>query len=149
VLVVEDPGHKPTVLDPQTRLELARLAFGDLSATEIRLDDHAYTVDLLREGQFEDAVFVIGADQWAVFDTWKEPEEILGLIPVAVAARPGEPVPVGEVQVFEIEQLPIASRDVRERIARGEPIDDVVPAAVAREIERRGLYSGAPGPGAD
>jgi nicotinate-nucleotide adenylyltransferase len=149
VLVTENPGHKPTVLDPPTRLELARLAFGDLPATEVRLDDHAYTVDLLRDEPFEDAVFVIGADQWAVFDTWKEPEEILRLIPVAVAARPGEPVPAGDVQVFEIEQLPIASRDVRERIARGEPIDDVVPAAVAREIERRWLYAGAPGPGAD
>ncbi len=133
------------MLDAQTRLELARLAFGDLPAAELRLDDHAYTVDLLRDERFEDAVFVIGADQWAVFDTWKEPDEILRLIPVAVAARPGEPVPAGEAQVFEIEQLPIASRDVRERIARGEPIDDVVPAAVAREIERRGLYSGAPG----
>jgi nicotinate-nucleotide adenylyltransferase len=149
VLVAENPGHKPTVLDPQTRLELARLAFDDLPATEVRLDDHAYTVDLLRDEQFEDAVFVIGADQWAVFDTWKEPNEILRLIPVAVAARPGEPIPAGDVQAFEIEQLPIASRDVRERIARGEPIDDVVPAAAAREIERRGLYSVAPGPGAD
>jgi nicotinate-nucleotide adenylyltransferase len=144
VLVTETPGHKPTVLDPGTRLELARLAFGDLPATEIRLDDHAYTVDLLRDERFEDAVFVIGGDQWAVFDTWKEPQEILRLIPVAVAARPGQPVPAGDVQVFEIEQVPIASRDVRERIARGEPIDELVPAAVAREIEQRGLYSGAP-----
>jgi nicotinate-nucleotide adenylyltransferase len=145
VLVTEKPGHKPTMLGPATRLELARLAFGDLPATEIRLDDHAYTVDLLRDEHFEDAVFVIGADQWAVFDTWKEPQEILRLIPVAVAARPGQPVPAGDVQVFDIEQLPIASRDVRERIADGEPIDELVPAAVAREIERRGLYSGAPG----
>jgi nicotinate-nucleotide adenylyltransferase len=144
VLVTEKPGHKPTVLDPATRLELARLAFADLPTTEIRLDDHAYTVDLLRDERFEDAVFVIGADQWAVFDTWKEPQQILRLIPVAVAARPGQPVPAGDVQVFEIEQLPVASRDVRERIARGEPIDELVPAAVAREIERRGLYSGDP-----
>ena len=34
---------------------------------------------------------MLGADQWAVFDTWREPEEILRLIPVAVAARPGSP----------------------------------------------------------
>jgi nicotinate-nucleotide adenylyltransferase len=143
--VTERPGHKPTVLDAATRLELARLAFRDLPNTEVRLDDHPYTVDLLRDETFEDGVLVIGADQWAVFDTWKEPQEILGLIPVAVAARPGQPVPAGDVQVFEIEQLPIASHDVRERIARGESIHDVVPTAVAREIERRGLYSEAPG----
>jgi nicotinic acid mononucleotide adenylyltransferase len=144
VLVIANPGHKPTVLDAATRLELARLAFGDLPETEVRLDDHPYTVDLLRDEHFEDAVFVLGADQWAVFDTWKEPEEILRLIPVAVAARPGQPMPAGGVQVFEIEQLPIASSELRERIAHGEPIDQLVPAPVAREIERRGLYGRAP-----
>jgi nicotinate-nucleotide adenylyltransferase len=144
VLVTANPGHKPTVLDAPTRLELARLAFRDLPDTEVRLDDHPYTVDLLRDEHFEDAVFVLGADQWAVFDTWKEPEEILRLIPVAVAARPGQPTPAGGVQVFEIEQLPIASSELRERIARGEAIDQLVPAPVAREIERRGLYGRAP-----
>jgi nicotinate-nucleotide adenylyltransferase len=144
VIVTANPGHKPTVLDPATRLELARLAFGELPNTEVRLDDHPFTVDLLRDEHFEDAVFVLGADQWAVFDTWKEPEEILRLIPVAVAARPGQPVPAGDVQVFEIEQLPITSSELRERIARGERIDELVPAPVAREIERRGLYGRVP-----
>jgi nicotinate-nucleotide adenylyltransferase len=144
VIVTANPGHKPTFLDPATRLELARLAFADLPNTEVRLDDHPFTVDLLRDEHFEDAVFVLGADQWAVFDTWKEPEEILRLIPVAVAARPGQPVPTGEVHVFEIEQLPIASSELRERIARGAPFDQLVPAPVAREIERRGLYGRPP-----
>jgi nicotinate-nucleotide adenylyltransferase len=145
VLVVADPGHKPTELDPQTRLELVRLAFGHLQRTEIRLDDHAYTVDLLRDEQFQDALLVIGADEWAAFDTWKEPAEILRLISVAVARRPGQPEPEGDVEVFPIDQLEISSREIRERIERGEPIDDLVPAVVAREIERRGLYSRARG----
>jgi nicotinate-nucleotide adenylyltransferase len=144
VLVTANPGHKPTVEEPATRLELARAAFEGIPDTEVRLDHHPYTVDLLRDEQFKDAVFVLGADQWAVFDTWKEPEEILRLIPVAVAARPGQPVPSGDVQVFEIEQLPISSSELRERIASGEPIDQLVPAPVAREIERRGLYGRAP-----
>jgi nicotinate-nucleotide adenylyltransferase len=144
VLVSERPGHKPTVLDAETRLELARLAFAELPNVEVRLDPHPYTVDLLRAEPFDDAVLLIGADQWAVFDTWKEPAEVLRLIPVAVAARPGQPLPGGDVRVFEIEQLPIASTDVRKLIADGEPLDDLVPAPVAREIERRGLYGRAP-----
>lgn len=144
VLVTENPGHKPTVLDAPTRLELARLAFGDLPDTEVRLDEHRYTVDLLREERFQDSVLVIGADQWAVFDTWKEPEEIVRLIPIAVAARPGQPVPGGDVRVFTIEQVPIASSEIRKRIADGEALDEVVPAPVAREIERRSLYGRTP-----
>jgi nicotinate-nucleotide adenylyltransferase len=144
VLVAERPGHKPTVLDPETRLELARLAFGDLPGVEVRLDPHPYTVDFLRAERPEDAVFVVGADQWAVFDTWKEPDEVLRLIAVAVAARPGQPAPSGDVRVFEIAQLPIASTEVRKRIEDGEPLDALVPDRVAREIEQRGLYGRGP-----
>jgi nicotinate-nucleotide adenylyltransferase len=90
-------------------------------------------------------VFVIGADEWAAFDTWREPDEVRRLIPLAVAARPGEARPEGGVEVFEIEQRPISSSDLRGRLQRGEPVDGLVPAAVAREIERRGLYGRRPG----
>jgi nicotinate-nucleotide adenylyltransferase len=145
VLVSERPGHKPTVLDAATRLELTRLAFEDVAGVEVRLDPHPYTVDLLRAEPFEDAVLVIGADQWAAFDTWKEPEELLRLIPVAVAARPGQPVPERAVRSFEIDQHAVSSSDIRAKVAAGEPIDELVPSPVAREIERRGLYAGTPG----
>lgn len=145
VLVAANPGHKQAELDAETRLSLARLAFAGLPNTDVRLDEHAYTVDYLRDERPEDAVFVIGADQWATFDTWREPDEIKRLIPIAVAARPGEHQPRGEVEVFEIAQHPISSSDVRERVGRGQPIGDLVPAAVAREIERRSLYAGRRG----
>ena len=141
VLVVANPGHKPSVLDAETRLALAHAAFGSLLNAEVRLDHHPYTVDLLRDERFDDAIFVLGGDEWAAFDTWKEPEEVKRLIPLAVASRPGELEPA-DVTVFPIEQRPISSRDIRARIARGEPVDDLVPPAVAREIERRGLYGG-------
>ena len=143
VLVVASPGHKETELDAATRLDLARRAFGDLPNTEVRLDEHAYTVDFLRDERPEDAVFVIGADEWDAFATWREPEEIRRLVPLAVATRPGEPEPQGGVEVFEIDQRPISSSEVRKRLARGEPVDDLVPAAVARAIERQGLYGTA------
>ena len=140
VLVAERPGHKPAVLDADARLELARLAFASLPNTEVRLDDHPYTVDLLRDEQFEDAVFVIGADEWAAFETWKKPDEVRRLIRVAVAARPGETRPGNDVEVVDIEQRAVSSQEIRARRERGEPVGELVPAPVAREIERRGLY---------
>jgi nicotinic acid mononucleotide adenylyltransferase len=36
--------------------------------------------------------------------------------------------------------VPVSARDLRERLARGEPLDGLVPEAVAREIEAHGLY---------
>lgn len=145
VLVSERPGHKPTVADPETRLELARLAFQGLPEADVRLDPHPFTVDFLRDEGPQDAVLVIGADQWAAFDTWRDPEEVKRMIPIAVAARPGQAAPRGPVRTFEIEQRPISSREIRAKVAAGEPIDDLVPPLVAREIERRGLYAGGRG----
>ena len=44
------------------------------------------------------------------------------------------------VEFFEIQPLPISSREIRARVAQGEPIDDLVPPAVAKLIEELGLY---------
>jgi len=96
-------------------------------------------------------VFLIGADEFGDFLDWKDPNGVLELAPVAVATRPRssqarldrvlERLDHPErVRFFEIEPLPIASRDVRGRAARGEPIDDLVPPGVAAEIAKLGLY---------
>ena len=85
-----------------------------------------------------------GADQLADFPTWKEPEAVLGLARLAVAARPGftptDPTP--GITFFEMEPTPISSTEIRRRVAAGESIDGFLPPAVAAEIERLGLYRG-------
>ncbi len=44
------------------------------------------------------------------------------------------------VRFFDLEPLPIASRELRARLERGEDVRDLVPAAVWELIERAGLY---------
>jgi nicotinic acid mononucleotide adenylyltransferase len=39
-----------------------------------------------------------------------------------------------------MEPVPISSSEIRRQVARGEPIDGLVPPPVAAEIERLGLY---------
>lgn len=141
VLVAERPGHKGVVADAATRLRLAELALGRFG--EVRLDDHGYTVDFLRDARLDRPYFVIGGDEWESFATWKEPDEVRRLARIAVGARPGHPAPEGDVEVIRIVQHPVSSREIRARVAAGEPIDDLVPVEVAREIERLGLYSDA------
>ena len=138
VLVAERPGHKEVVADARSRLRLAELALGRYG--DVRLDDHAYTVDFLRDAGLDDPVFVLGADEWAAFAGWKEPDDVRRLARIAVGARPGFPPPAGGVEVVEIDQWPISSSEIRDRVAAGEPIGDLVPAEVAAEIERHGLY---------
>ncbi|HZO61758.1 MAG TPA: nicotinate-nicotinamide nucleotide adenylyltransferase [Gaiellaceae bacterium] len=142
VVVAADPGHKEVHAPAEDRLELARLAF---PGREVVLDGHARTVDLLRERRWPDPVFLIGADEYLDFPTWKEPETVLELARLGVATRPGftlpEPPPE-RVAFFEIEPLPVSSREIRALVARGKPIDGLVPAAVAAAIAGRGLYHG-------
>lgn len=151
VLVVVEPGHKPAELAFQQRFELARLAFSDLPRTEIHPEGHARTVEALRAHRFADAVFFIGADEFADFLSWKDPDGVLELTRLAVATRPGYPrdrlesVLAGlerpdRVEFFEIPAVDASSRDIRARLRRGQPVDGLVPDEVAREIEVVGLY---------
>lgn len=148
VLVVADPGHRRVHSAADVRLALARLAFPE---HDVELDEHARTVDLLRVRRFDDPVFLIGADQLVDFPSWKEPDAVLELACLGVATRPDYPRQALEavraelsrpdrVVFFEIDPVPVSSTDVRARVARGEAVDDLVPAVVAAEIERLGLY---------
>ena len=152
VLVVADPGHKLATLPAVTRLELARLAFADVPEAVVELDRHARTVDSLEERRLEDAVFILGADELADFERWKDPGRVLELVRLGVAMRPGtthdefEAVrrrlsAPDQVVAFEMEPIPISSSEIRGRVARGQPIDDLVPPAVAEAISRLGLYA--------
>ena len=150
VVVVADPGHKNVHCPAETRLALAQAAFPDRA---VELDRHARTVDMLRAGRWDDPVFLIGADEFAAFPAWKEPDAVLELARLGVASRPGYPrerleeVLAGlsrpdRVLFFEIDPAPVSSSEIREKVARGEPIDGLVPPAVAAEIAGRGLYRG-------
>jgi nicotinate-nucleotide adenylyltransferase len=151
VLVAADPGHKPAELDFPRRFDLARLAFAGLPRTEVVPDEHPRTIDLLRAESFDDPIFLVGADQFTDFLSWKEPDAVLEQTRLGVATRPGFPrerfEPVlsrlerpERIEFFEIPPVDVSSRDLRRRLSEGEPIEGMVPSAVAREIEVAGLY---------
>ena len=140
IWVEEHPGHRGVVADSETRLKMARAAFPDL---EVRLDPHPFTAEAVRGG--EEALFVVGADQAAEFHRWKDPEAVLQWVKLAVGTRGGFEIPDlsrwgDRVVPFELASPQVSSSEVRERVAAGETIDDLVPPAVARLIEELGLY---------
>lgn len=159
VRVIEHPGHKEVAAPSQIRLRLAELAFAPLDETEIALDPFARTVDSLEALGLDDPVFLIGADEFADFRTWKQPERVLELAHLGVATRPGvdrgglEEVLASlerpdRVTFFEIEPLAVSSSDIRARVASGAPIAGLVAPAVEAEIARLGLYRRVDRPGA-
>ena len=116
-------------------------------------------------------VLVIGEDQYAGFDTWNDWRELLDLVTLAVAGRsiahgsPADPAgtrvspeagpasdgsapnrdshpPSIPYETISLPAMAVSSTGIRERIAGGLPIDDLVPPRVARYIESHGLYRG-------
>ena len=148
VLVAANPEHKQVATPADDRLALARAAFpGD----EVLLDEHRRTVDMLRADDWPSPLLLVGADQLAAFHNWKEPDAVLDIARVGVATRPGFGLEElaealeqlgrpDRIELFEIEPWPVASRELRARVARGESLDGLVPPEVAEEIARRGLY---------
>jgi nicotinate-nucleotide adenylyltransferase len=153
VLVVAQPGHKPVNTPVEERLPLACAAFAGVPHAEVRREERPYTVDSLRAEGFdpETTVFLVGADEFADFLTWKAPDEVLELARLGVATRPGYPrerlEPVlatlrrrDRVELFEIPEVDVSSTDLRDRLGHGEPADRLLPPAVARLVVERGLY---------
>jgi nicotinate-nucleotide adenylyltransferase len=148
VLVSERPAHRVVHASAEDRLALARAAF---PADDVRLDPYPRTVELLRAELFDDPIFVVGADQFSGFLSWSESAEVLERTRLAVATRPGfqraeldavlaQIDRPERVVFFEIEANSAASTDVRALAAAGEPLENLVPPAVARLIQERGLY---------
>ena len=154
VLVSRDAEHKEVETPADVRLRLARAAFPD---DDVRLDDHARTIDTLRaHPDWADPVFLIGADEFCDFLSWKEPNGVLEHARLAVATRPGFPrerldevlaslEQPDRVLFFEIEPTPVASRELRDRLARGEDVSADLPSGVADIIRTERLYSAARG----
>ncbi|WKB52530.1 nicotinate-nucleotide adenylyltransferase [Eleftheria terrae] len=152
--------HKARVLAPaEHRVAMAKLAVEgergfEVSTCEVERSGPSYTIETVRELQAREPgpaqwLLVIGQDQYAGFDRWHGWTELLQRVTLAVAGRAGvEPAP-GAVLAghpHAIEQLPlpamsISSTEVRSRVARGEPVDALVPGSVARYIAQHRLYS--------
>ena len=161
------PPHKQEtrISDGKHRLEMARLAAAgnpalDACDIELRRGGVSYTVETLRtlheENPGDELVLLVGGDSLADLPTWRELGEILALAELAVAYRPGTPAPdfsrlAGLVSaerlaamsqaVIEMPLIEIAARDVRRRVAQGQSIRYLVPAAVEAYIQAHDLYA--------
>ncbi len=117
------------------------------SAIEFVLPRPSYTIDTLRaleQERGDDMEFsvVMGGDLAEQLPRWKEWETLLQRYPIYMYPREGvTSIPYPEITMLEgAPELPFSSTDVRERLKKGESIDDMVPAAVAKYIADNGLW---------
>jgi nicotinate-nucleotide adenylyltransferase len=125
-----------------------------LERCELERSGPSYTIDTVRELQAREPgaawFLVIGQDQYANLPTWRHWQELLTRVTLAVAQRPGAPLPVHpDVLQLAHEAVPLAAMDIsssaiRVMLQRGEDVAHLVPPEVARYIESRGLYQAPP-----
>jgi nicotinate-nucleotide adenylyltransferase len=158
------PWQKPVGVSPaEDRYRMTVIATASNPAFEVsRVEiDHpgpTYTVDTLRRlraelGEDARLFFITGADAVLHILTWKDREEVLALAEFIAATRPGydlerltERLPLARERLhpMEIPMLAISSTEIRARVARGAPIQYLVPDGVVEYVAERGLYRSHP-----
>jgi len=155
-----DPPHRdPAVASAADRLEMCRLATAgekrfEVSDIEVRRGGKSYTVDTLKALKAlhpdDQLCLILGWDAAQLFLTWREPAEIRKLSSVVVVTRPGtgpltgaglEEAGLGRSDsVCERHTPDVSASELRDAIARGEPVGEWLPEAVARYIAAHRLY---------
>jgi nicotinate-nucleotide adenylyltransferase len=152
VLVVPagSPPHREVSTTPAaTRLRMAELAFAgermiEVSPIEIDRGGTSHTLETLQVlAPLGDLFLIMGADQLASFDSWREPGAIRDLATLVVAPRTGFIAPDGGAVLLEMAPVDLSSTGVRESLRTGGG-EDLVPAAVLALIRAQGLYGGTP-----
>ena len=154
VLPTGNPWHRAFQPSLAThRVAMCRMAFAQIPQAlvddrETRREGPTYTIDTVRELRTEfpqaEWFLIIGADQARRFQTWKNWEELLGLVHLVVADRnPEAPqwqnTPMIQARRLPFEPMDISATAIRHRLSQGLSVDGLHPL-VQEYVQRHQLY---------
>lgn len=164
------PHRSPPVAAFDQRVQMLRLALPmddcfELDDREQRLGGVSYTVKTLESLRDElgdrSLGLMIGADQFASFESWHQWQRILDLVHLLVMNRPGSELSLlpgwtaerrtedlgemrstsgGRIHFVEVTPVGISATAIRQALADGEPVTGLLPGAVLNYIETNKLY---------
>ncbi|WP_417277293.1 nicotinate (nicotinamide) nucleotide adenylyltransferase [Castellaniella sp.] len=140
----------------QQRLDMLKIACAgnphlQVNPIELQRPGATYTIDTLQAlPEDADYTWILGADQLANFCTWHRWRDILALVRLAVAQRPGTQAcpPKDLAQALKpggLVHIPfppqnIASTAIRQALAEGKPLGTMIDVRVLDYIRAHGLY---------
>ena len=138
--------------DDRLRYDMVAAAVKDMehvfaSDYEFSLPKPSYTANTLRHisADYPEREFIltIGADNWVKFHNWREADFILKNYPIIVYPRKDYPIDSVSENVFILDcpLMDISSTQIRQMVKDGTPINEFVPASVARTIQELNLYT--------
>ena len=138
------------------RVAMCRLAFAEhpwavVDERETLRAGTSWSVDTARElaREHPDAlrVWILGADQLARLDRWKDVGELCGLVEFAILSRygistlpPASLAAVIRLTVLKAQEVQVSSTALRAALRRGDSPRNGLPLGVARHIDGRSLY---------
>lgn len=162
-IVSGEAEHKSVIAPAADRLELVRLAVDTMRDPRMVVDDREirakaaggsnYTADTLKSLQQEfpakKFIWILGEDQLQDFKTWSRWQWLVTQMEFAVCGRPGSKgsdaarelsTHGAKIQWVEIAPDTVSSTQIRQAVAGGESIADLVPTPVADYILKHRLY---------
>jgi nicotinate-nucleotide adenylyltransferase len=147
----------------EDRFNMLALAAGKddhitVSKYELQQESISYTYLTLRHmqefyGKDTRLYFITGTDSFLKIDTWMNAEELLNNYSYIIGTRPGyrqdeyqealrriTSAYGTEVISMNKTELDISATQIRQMVAEGKPINDLVPPEVERYIREHGLY---------
>jgi len=155
-VVANDPWQKSpdrTISPADVRLELVAHCLKDIDGLEVcdlevARGGPSYTIDTVNElaaaEGVEDPWVIVGSDLATTLDTWERARELAELVRIAVLARPGSPLELPDgwrAVALESDDLDISSSQIRQLVATGQEISELVPVGVVHDIVAKGLYA--------
>lgn len=153
------PWQRPPLgAAPEHRLAMLRLAAEQsetivVNPVEINRNGPTYTIDTIQALPGDHEYFwILGADQLENFCTWRQWQDIAKRVQLVVAERPGsrttEPAELAawmhthQKQLIQLpfQPLNVSANEIRQKIARGDSINDLIPEPVEHYISAHGLY---------
>lgn len=140
-------------LDDETRLELVKLATEEFSHFvasdfEFHLPKPSYSYltfsELKKRYPEREFTLIIGADNWLIFDKWKEAKRLIKENSIMVYPRPNYNVPANSlpsnVRLVHSPIIEISSTFIRKAIREGKDIRYFLHPSVYSKIKENGYY---------
>jgi nicotinate-nucleotide adenylyltransferase len=127
-----------------------------VSPIEIERQGPSYTADTIaaikKKSGGDEVYFILGWDSLEQLPDWHEPPKIINLCTLVAVPRPGYAKPslktlesvlpgiTQKVIFLDKPRIDISATEIREMVAKGESIGQLVPEAVAQYIKKHNLY---------
>jgi nicotinate-nucleotide adenylyltransferase len=146
--------HGRVVAAADARYEMVQAALDgaaglESSRLEIDRDGPSFTIDTVEclAAPNRELFLVVGADVAARLGGWHRADELRALVTVAVVRRGNDHATVPpdgwKYRDVSMPRIDVSSTDLRDRVARGAPLDFLVPSGAIRVLRERRLYTPA------